>query len=148
MLEVKEVKAEETYPLRHSILRPHQRFEDCIYDTDQDEGVFHVGAFYDGKLVTVASFYPEELPDVTAALPYRLRAMATVPEYRKLGAGRAVVTYAENKLKQQGVDLLWCKGRTSVEEYYVRLGFHAHGDVFDYPPIGPHIVMMKKLEHG
>ncbi|OIK16179.1 hypothetical protein BIV60_05940 [Bacillus sp. MUM 116] len=46
---------------------------------------------------------------------------------------------------RESVDLLWCKGRTTVQEYYMKLGFEAHGDVFDYPPIGPHIVMVKKL---
>ena len=146
MLQVKEIEAEQTYPMRHSVLRPHQKFEDCIYDTDNDEGSFHVGAYYEEKLITVASLYIENNPDLSEESQYRLRAMATLPNYRKLGAGRAVITFAENKLKEKDVDLLWCKGRTSVEEYYRKLGFAAHGDVFDYPPIGPHIVMVKLLK--
>jgi hypothetical protein len=33
----------------------------------------------------------------------------------------------------------------NLQEYYQKLEFKPHGDVFDYPPIGPHIVMYKKL---
>ena len=84
-------------------------------------------------------------PDFSIDRQYRLRGMATLEDYRKLGAGRAIVTYAENLIKKQGVTFLWCKGRTTVQEYYQKLGFKVHGDVFDYPPIGLHIVMYKKL---
>jgi len=71
--------------------------------------------------------------------------MASLEEYRKLGAGRAVVSFAENIITARGVNFLWCKRRTSVQKYYEKLGFEPVGDVFDYPPIGPHIVMFKKL---
>ncbi|MBI0577271.1 GNAT family N-acetyltransferase [Neobacillus cucumis] len=145
MLEVRLIPSEMTYSLRHIVLRPHQTMEDCKYDTDHEEDAFHVGAFHREKLISIASFCVENNPDFLIERQYRLRAMATLEENRKLGAGRAVVSYAENLLKKQGIALLWCKGRTSVQEYYMRLGFEAHGDVFEYPPIGPHIVMYKKL---
>jgi GNAT superfamily N-acetyltransferase len=145
MLEVRKIKPEMTYSLRHSVLRPHQTLEDCIYDTDHEDHAFHVGAFYQGKLISIASFCIEKNPNFSNEMQYRLRGMATLDEFRKLGAGRAVINYAENLLKEQGVDFLWCKGRTTVQEYYNKLGFNIHGEVFDYPPIGPHIMMYKKL---
>jgi GNAT superfamily N-acetyltransferase len=145
MLEVRKIKPEETYSLRHRVLRPHQTVEDCMYDTDHEEYGFHVGAFDQGRLISIASFCIEKNPDFSIEKQYRLRAMATLEEFRKVGAGRAVVNYAENLIKKQGADVLWCKGRTTVQEYYQKLGFQPHGDVFDYPPIGPHIVMYKKL---
>jgi GNAT superfamily N-acetyltransferase len=145
MLEVRKIKPEMTYSLRHSVLRPHQTVEDCIYDTDHEAYALHVGAFYQGSLISIASFCVEKNPDFSIEKQYRLRAMATREEFRKLGAGRAVVNYAENLIKKQGVDFLWCKGRTTVQEYYQKLEFKPHGDIFDYQPIGPHIVMYKKL---
>jgi GNAT superfamily N-acetyltransferase len=145
MLEVRKIKPEMTYSLRHRVLRPHQTLEDCIYDTDHEAHAFHVGAFYQGKLISIASFCVEKNPDFANEMQYRIRGMATLEEFRNLGAGRAVVNYAENLLKDQGIDFLWCKGRTTVQEYYNKLGFNIHGEVFDYPPIGPHIVMYKKL---
>lgn len=145
MLEVRKIKPEDTYPLRHSILRPHQTMKDCMYDTDHEAHAFHVGAFYHGRLISIASFCINKNNDFPVEKQYQLRAMATLDEFRKLGAGRAIVKYAENVIKEQGISFLWCKGRTTVQEYYHKLGFHPHGEVFDYPPIGPHIVMYKKL---
>lgn len=145
-MEVKEVSPETTYELRHTILRPHQPFEACIYDTDHDVTTFHVGAFHEGTLISVASFYEELNPKFTRKKQYRLRAMATLPTHRKLGAGRAVIHYAEKRIREKDIELLWCMGRTSVQGYYERLGFQPHGNVFDYPPIGPHIVMVKDLD--
>ena len=145
MLEVRKIEPEMTYNLRQTILRPNQAIEDSVYDTDHDDNVFHVGAYHQGKLISVASFIADNRPDFAIENQYRLRQMATHEEFRKVGAGRAIVNYAENVLKKQGVFFLWCKGRTNVQKYYSKLGFTAHGEVFDYPPIGMHIVMCKEL---
>lgn len=145
MFEVKRINPEMTYSIRHRVLRPHQTIEDCKYDTDNEDNGFHVGAFYQGKLISVVSFCLEEHSDFPIEKQYRLRAMATLDDFRKLGAGRLVVNYAENLIKEQGINFLWCKGRTTVQEYYSKLGFKVHGEAFDYPPIGPHIIMYKKL---
>ncbi|WP_010094282.1 GNAT family N-acetyltransferase [Ornithinibacillus scapharcae] len=146
MLEVKRIKPEDTYHLRHTILRPSQPFEACKYDADYAEDTFHVGAFYQGNLITIASFYKEKHPDLLEDNQFRLRAMATDVAFRKLGAGRLVVSFAVEIVKQKNHTILWCNGRTSVQGYYERLGFQAHGEVFDLPPIGEHIVMVKRLE--
>ncbi|MDR7871702.1 MAG: GNAT family N-acetyltransferase [Tissierellaceae bacterium] len=145
MFEIRKISPFETYDIRHTVLRPHQTFEDCKYDTDNEDGAFHVGAFYQGALVSVASFCAENNPEFLINKQYRLRAMATLEEYRKLGAGRLIVNHAEDIIKQLDIYFLWCKGRTSVQGYYEKLGFKVHGEVFDYPPIGPHIIMYKKL---
>ncbi|MEH7523403.1 GNAT family N-acetyltransferase [Bacillus sp. JJ1503] len=145
MLEVRKITPEMTYSTRHTVLRPHQTIEDCKYDTDHEPGALHVGAFSQGRLISIASFCIERNPDFSIEMQYRLRGMATLEEFRNLGAGKLIVAYAENLIKAQGFDLIWCNARTSVEQYYNRLGFNIHGEVFDYPPIGPHIVMYKKL---
>lgn len=147
MIEIRKIEPKMTYSLRHSVLRPNQTLEDCKYDTDHEENAFHVGAFFKGKLISVASFCMENHPDFPIEKQYRLRAMATLEDFRRLGAGRAVVNYAEDFIREQGVSFLWCKGRTTVQEYYSKLGFKVHGKVFDYPPIGPHITMYKKLDY-
>lgn len=146
MFELKEIQAKETLMIRQMVLRPGMSLNECIYDIDYQEGTFHLGVFLDEKLVSIASFSKEinyELPRVNQ---YRLRGMATIKEYRNLGAGRLVVEHAETMLKHLGVDLLWCNGRTGVQEYYERIGFQPYGEVFSYPPSGPHIVMYKLLK--
>ena len=146
MFEVRKIQPEITYNLRQIVLRPYQTAEDCRLDTDHEENAFHVGAFYQEKLISTASFCAEIHTDFTVEKQYRLRAMATLEEFRNLGAGSAVIHYGENIIKEQGVSFLWCKGRVTVQGYYNKLGFRTHGEVFDYPPIGPHIIMYKVLE--
>jgi len=146
MLQIKLIQPEMTYNIRHRVLRPNQSIEDSKYESDHEEGSFHVGAFMDDKLVSVVSFCLEKYPDFPEEVQYRLRAMATLEEYRKIGAGRLAVGFAEQILRDKGADLLWCKGRTSVQKYYENLGFRAYGEVFDYPPIGTHIIMYKVFD--
>lgn len=146
MFEVREVEKKEVVSLRHQVLRPHQSIEDCIYDTDDEEETFHVGAYHQGKLVSVASFNLERLDDFQEIPQYRLRAMATLEQFRRLGAGRQIVEYAQEKILRRSGSLLWCKGRTGVTGYYERLGFRTHGEEFDYPPIGMHVILFKRLD--
>lgn len=145
MIEIRKIEPEMTYSIRHSVLRPHQLMDECKYETDHGPGAFHVGAFYQRELISIASFCIEKNPDFSSEMQYRLRGMATQEEFRKLGAGKSLISFAESLIKGQGFDLLWCKGRTSVQEYYSKLGFEVYGEVFDYPPIGPHIIMVKHL---
>lgn len=147
MFEIKFIDPEMTYEIRHSILRPNQSIEDCKYSTDYEEGAFHVGAFYEGRLISIASFCIERHPAFPIEKQYRLRAMATLEGYRKLGAGRRVVNFAENIIKERSFQLLWCKARFTAQGYYEKLGFKSHGQVFDYHPIGPHIIMYKRLKY-
>lgn len=46
MIEVKQIKAEDTHEIRHRILRPNQPIEACRYETDLLEGTFHLGVFF------------------------------------------------------------------------------------------------------
>ncbi len=142
---VKQIEREMTYQIRHRVLRQNQPFDACKLETDNIAGTFHLGAFLDDKLISIATFYPEKQRAFTAERQMRLRAMATLEQYRMQGAGSAIISHAESALKQDGVEILWCNARTGAQGYYDRLGFKTHGDVFDYPPIGPHIVMYKEL---
>lgn len=51
----------------------------------------------------------------------------------------------EERLKLKGFEIIWCNGRTSVKGYYEKLGFKSYGEIFDYPGLGPHIVMYKEV---
>lgn len=145
MFIIKEIEPDMTYEIRYKVLRPHQALEDCKYEDDTAESTFHLGAFHDDKLASVVSFYMEDNINLDSNKQYHLRAMATLPEFRMMGAGRELISYAEKIILSKGYDLLWCNGRTAVQGYYESLGFKPFGEIFDYPPIGLHIVMYKRL---
>ncbi len=142
---IKRIKRETTYQIRHSVLRQNQPFDSCKFDTDNIAGTFHLGAFLDEKLISIATFSPEKQQAFTAEKQMRLRAMATLDHYRMQGVGSAIIKHAEAVLKENGVAVLWCNARISARGYYDKLGFKSYGAVFDYPPVGPHIVMYKHL---
>lgn len=145
MMNIKEICAKETYPIRHKILRPHQSFEECKYDTDLLDSTFHIGAETKNNIVSVASFSVELCSELSRSKQYRLRAMATLPEYQRQNIGKSIVAYAEKVLEQNNIDFIWCKGRTEVKGYYEKLGFKPAGEVFNYPGLGPHIIMVKRI---
>ncbi len=146
MFEARFIDKEMTYDMRSQILRANQPYEAAKYDTDDLAGSFHVGVFSGEKLVCIVSFCVEEFEAFKPKYQYRLRAMATLEDYRHKGAGSLAVEFAERELKNRGVEVLWCKARHKAMGYYEKLGFDTYGDVFDYYPIGEHIIMNKWLK--
>ncbi|MGG4420277.1 GNAT family N-acetyltransferase [Bacillus subtilis] len=145
MLEVKTISAEDTYEIRHRILRPHQSIEQCKYEEDHAKGSFHLGAFFEGKLISIASFFPQNQPLITESPAYRLRGMATLEGYRDQKGGSTLIKHEEEKLAENGVQAVWCNARSHVKGYYSKLGWEELGEPFEIPGIGTHIVMYKTL---
>lgn len=144
-MEIKLIAADQTYDIRHQVLRPNQTLDACHYPLDFLQGTIHTGAFIEGQLISIASFFIENSPEFDAINQYRLRGMATLPEFRKHQAGSSQVKFAEEIMKSYGVDLWWCNARTTVSAYYEKLGLTITGSVFDIDPIGPHVLMYKEL---
>ncbi|HWO75169.1 MAG TPA: GNAT family N-acetyltransferase [Bacillus sp. (in: firmicutes)] len=145
MLEIRNIHAEDTYRIRHQVLRPSQTLEDCKYNGDFDQDTFHVGAFVEGELVSIASFYKESCPNFSETLQYRLRGMATMEYARNQKAGSSLLRFAERILEKRKADVWWCNARVTVSDYYKKLGLNEHGDIFEIEPIGPHKLMFKRL---
>lgn len=143
MLSIKQIKPNDTYQLRHTILRPQQSIEDCMYKGDEAESTIHLGAFWEGKLISIGTFIQASHPDLVAALPYQLRGMATDPNYRRKKAGSTLMAHAEKLLRERDCDLLWFNARYNVRDYYLYMGFEQFGGIFEIAPIGTHVVMYK-----
>lgn len=145
-IQIREVSAEDTWPLRHQILRPNQDFEKVKYAQDFLPTTFHLAATVDGKVCGIATFEKEAHPDfLSYKNSYRLRGMAVDPAVRKSGVGRRLIEQAEDKLRNQGSEFLWFNAREVAFSFYQKLGFHFHGPMFEIESIGPHKVMYKAL---
>jgi len=142
-MKVLRVHPKDTYPIRHKILRPHGTLQDCVFQGDDDDLTFHLGAFVDNKLVSVASFYFESHEQFIAQYPhqYRLRGMATLQEHHGQGFSSALLKTAFPLIKQNQCTLLWCNARENAEGFYQKVGFKPFGEIFDLPLIGPHRLM-------
>jgi len=59
-LKVLRINAKDTHHIRKQVLREGYPVDTCKFDGDEDDQTFHLGAFSDGKLVSIASFYFEK----------------------------------------------------------------------------------------
>lgn len=139
------IDAEQTLDLRHRVLRAHQPKEACRYPGDQDIASFHVGATVQGKLQCVASFYRESTPYLSDSPLYRLRGMATAPQFRGQGLGGAVLDWGCSQVASRGGAQLWCNARVSAMDFYLGRAFVKVSDVFEIEGIGEHFVLAKRL---
>ncbi len=138
---VKQIDAKDTYPIRHTILRPKQTINDCQYEGDFDKLTFHLGGFIDDNLASIASFYLNNHPEFPDEYQFRLRGMATLPKYSGKGLSSALLRTAFPLIKNNHISLLWCNARVSAVGFYEKVGFSITGDEFDIPAIGPHRLM-------
>ncbi len=143
---IRQISAAATIPLRHSVLRPHQPIAACHYPGDDDDEVnFHIGAFHNEKIISVASYFLEKHPDLEGTPQYRLRGMATDPNFRGQGAGSQLLKKGNEILLEKGVPVWWCNARISAAGYYEKAGLSQLGEIFEIKPIGMHKVMYLDL---
>lgn len=144
--QAQKISAAQTIDLRSRILRPGQSIELCHYPEDNFSSTFHLGISSSGKIICNGTFIQQAHEKLnSAALPYRLRGMATEPIYQKQGLGSVIVYAGLQELEALGSDLLWFNARTSAESFYTKLGFDSFAEIFDIALIGPHKIMYKWL---
>jgi len=140
--QVRLITAAETMPLRLAILRPGRPIDSARFPGDDAPGTHHFGAFRNGDLVGIASLFTNEVPEHAGVAALQVRGMATAPEVRGLGFGRALVRACIDFTRQRKVILLWCNARTSAAGFYQKLGFTTVGPEFEIPDVGPHFRML------
>jgi predicted GNAT family N-acyltransferase len=142
---IKFVPLTEVLALRSKMLRNGAPENECIFPTDQVNGVFHL-AYYVNEIdiATVATFFPQNLDDAMG-MGYQLRGMATDQAFFGNGYGANLIKYAVDYLKTAKAEYIWCNARTSAVDFYKKQGFQLISDEFDIPGVGPHHVMILNL---
>lgn len=146
MVEARRIAALATRDLRQRILRPDQRAGDLARPGDDDPLTAHFGAHDDhGRLVAIATVMPERERDPEGPGDWRVRGVATEPDARGHGYGRAVIEACIAHARANGGQVAWLNGRVSSGAFYERLGFAAVGEPFDTPPTGLHRRFRREL---
>lgn len=128
----------QTRALRRQVLRPHETVAELA--SHEPPEAFAAGAFENGRLVAVGLIGPDGEPG-----EWRVRGMATLPEFRGRGAGGAVLAALLDHGRSQGATAVWANVRTPARMLYERAGFEVSSDEFELPRIGPHVVMRGSL---
>jgi GNAT superfamily N-acetyltransferase len=146
-MKVLRINASDTYSIRQQVLIPDHDLKKAKFEFDEDEDIsFHLGAFMDHTLVSVASFYYERNPLFADQHQYRLRGMATLAEFQGQGLSSELLNMAFPIIKQNFCTLLWCNARVSAVGYYEKVGFKILSDeVTEVEGIGPQVLMYKNI---
>ncbi len=142
---IKEVKASKIRRVRYRNLRQGKSYSTTSYKRDDENKTFHLACIYNNKIISCATFYPENNSFFLKENAYRLRGMATDLEYRKKGIGKKIMLQAFEKIKKKKGTLLWCNARLVAIEFYKKLGLQIKGEEFNIKDIGKHYLMYKKI---
>lgn len=145
MIQIQKIAPEECYPIRQQVLWQHKNIDDCGIAVDHQKDAFHLGAFFNGELVCIGSFFKQNNTKFSAHSQYRLRAMATLPKAQNKGIAKVLLEQSFTEMQLNNIDLLWCDARIVAKGFYTKLGFATIGDSYEIPIIGTHYLMYKKI---
>ena len=87
----------------------------------------------------------ENDPELGPTKMYRLRGMASLPEAKGKGAGRALLNEAVVRASKLEASHIWCNARELAFGFYEKLNFEYYSEMFDIEGIGPHKKMFRKI---
>jgi GNAT superfamily N-acetyltransferase len=145
MPNIKEIGFQETFLVRHPVLRSGKPIESCLFKDDELTTTKHFGIFIGVNLVGVASLFKEINPIFSDENQMQLRGMAILNSYQKQGLGEKLLIFCEAYLKSENKSLLWFNAREKATPFYSKLGFQVIGNSFEISGIGTHYVMYKKI---
>jgi predicted GNAT family N-acyltransferase len=143
MIQIKEISARETFPIRLEVLRKNIALP-YEFNGDFDSETFHLGAFKDEELIAVSSYMNASNSNFEGN-QYQLRGMATLKAYQGFGAGKLMLQQAFLILKERNTKVLWCNARIAAVNFYLKQGFKTFGEKFEISLVGVHYVMFKEL---
>lgn len=126
MLTIQSITAEQTYPLRHSVLWPDKPLDYVM--VDDDAAGHHFGAFNNEELIAVISLFVNGQES-------RFRKFAAHPDHQRKGVGTLLLNHVIAEARRLGATVLWCDARLDAADFYRRFGMTAVSDVFYKGPI-------------
>ena len=144
MIEIKKIKAENTFPVRHLVLRKGKPIESCQFEGDENATTTHFGLFLNQNLIGVVSIFQENHHYFEAKKMYQIRGMAVLENFQGKKYGEKLLEYAENYCFSENASLIWFNARASAVPFYENSNYTTIGAAFEIPKIGTHFVMYKQ----
>jgi GNAT superfamily N-acetyltransferase len=121
MIEVKAIKTQATWPIRHSVMWPDQPID--FVKLEDDETAQHLGLFENDQLCSVISIF---VTNDSA----QFRKFATLENHQNKGFGTVLLNHVIEITQKQGIKLLWCDARLATLPFYQKFGFEIIGQPF------------------
>ncbi len=120
-LKIKQIKWQQTIPLRQSVLWPNKEASFCHVKDDED--ATHYGVFIDNEIVCVASLYQKNNC-------IRLRKFATSLSYQRQGIGSVLLQHMIEQVRAANHECFWCDARETAISFYQHFGLKVEGEIF------------------
>ena len=114
MLKIKNIKASETWDLRHRVMASNRPFDSI--KLPKDEQGLHFGLFHEEKLISVISLFTEN----DSA---QFRKFATEISEQGKGYGSILLNHIIEESMKNNVKILWCNARMTALGFYEKFGF-------------------------
>lgn len=138
-VQIKEILAEQTYALRHPLLRQGQPYESCRLDQDNHPQTLHLGAYVSHRLVGILSAMPNRCPEFINQNAIQLRGIAVDPEFQRNKIASQLIQSILLRIQaNKSVHCVWLNSRVKANALYLSNGFEVLGTPFEIIPIGMH----------
>lgn len=121
MVEIKEIKGEETWSLRFEVMYPDSSIDFVKLPSD-DKGV-HFGLFNNKELVSVVSLFIKEKVA-------QFRKLATKKNVQGKGFGSDLLNYAFDYAKNLSCTKIWCNARQDKCGFYQKFEMYETSNKF------------------
>lgn len=120
-MEIRAIKASETWKIRHEVMWPEQPFE--FVQLAEDNLGLHYGVFIEGKLVSIVSCFitDDEM---------QFRKLATLQEYQGKGIASELLNFVLKLAKEKGLKKVWCNARSNKKSFYEKFGMSDTHKIF------------------
>ena len=143
MVRVVEIGAAATHDLRRRVLRDHLPGSDVETPDDHRPGTVHLGVVDDdGRVLAIATVFPEPTPHRPGGRAARLRGMAVDPDRQGERLGSLLLQALVDRARREGYEALWANGRDGALPFYVRAGWQVVGEGFASVGLPHHVVVL------
>lgn len=120
-MEIKNIKASDTWKIRHEVMWPDQPFE--FVQLKEDDFGLHYGVFIDNQLVSIVSCF-------ITGNEMQFRKLATLDSFQGRGIASALLNHIFEAAKEKGIQKIWCNARKEKTAFYEKFGMKAIGETF------------------
>lgn len=140
---MRQVEAGATHDLRRRVLRDHLPGSAVGYPDDDLPETVHLAVEDEGgRVLAIATTFPEPTPQRPGARATRLRGMAVDPACQGRGLGALLLEAVVERARGNGYQVLWANGRDVALGFYQRHGWQVVGEGFESIGLPHHVVVL------
>ncbi|MFT5885343.1 MAG: putative GNAT family N-acyltransferase [Arcticibacterium sp.] len=120
-IEIKEIKAHETWDMRHRVMWPERNID--YVKLPKDKEGFHYGLFSKGFMVSIVSLFIENGQA-------QFRKLATEETEQGRGYGGQLLNHVIKMAQSKKANRIWCNARVNKTGFYEKVGLQKTNETY------------------